>query len=337
MTLPKNQLRVVALVLVCLLVWVLWPVAAVIVVSGFAVVIAQPVFEKLLRAVGARRTLAAVLATTIMTLSIFVPVAAAVYVSIHESIAATHRLKELLASTGGWEGLQARLPASMRTFAPDGANVLRDVIASVGTRVAQLAPRVVSSTGWLIAQFFLTVMTVYYLFKDGPAFVRLAKRVIPLAPAHTDALFVEYREVALGLFWGGLVTAFYHGAAAALGYWLFGVEDVALLALLTGVAAFIPLVGTSLVWIPLVVTFAFADRPYMAAGMLAYGLIVLGAGDYVLRPLVSKGHMALPRGLLFLAVFGGMQLFGAKGILFGPLLGSLAIASVRLLDRADAS
>lgn len=140
--------------------------------------------------------------------------------------------------------------------------------------------------------------------------------------------------VPLGLFRGGVLTVVFHGLASALGYWIFGVRPVVLLAAVTALAAFIPFIGTLVVWIPLSLGLWLGGHPYRALGLCLCGLLVVGGADYVFRPFVSRGRMAIPRLLLFLTIFGGLQLFGAKGLLLGPLVGSLAVVAARLLDRA---
>ena len=49
------------------------------------------------------------------------------------------------------------------------------------------------------------------------------------------------------------IICFVQGVFAALGYWIFGVEDWGMWGFVTGVFAFFPLVGTMIVWVPLVI------------------------------------------------------------------------------------
>jgi predicted PurR-regulated permease PerM len=98
------------------------------------------------------------------------------------------------------------------------------------------------------------------LFCEGPAFIRFVRRVSPLSAGHTEIFFVEFRSVAVGLFWGYLVTAALHGVLFALGYALCGVQKALLLALLSALASVIPIVGTALVWIPACLVLAASGR-----------------------------------------------------------------------------
>ncbi len=328
----ERPLQILALTLLVALAWILWPLLSVVLVGGYVVLIAAAPFERLARAVGGRRRLAAAIATSAVALLLFVPLGWLFYLAVEQAAQALPRLDGLLRG-GGLPDLAASLPASVRGLIPDLSRSLADLALAAATRLSQLAPRLLSSMGWLVAEIFLTLVTIYYLFEQGPAFVATARRLVPLGAAQTEALFVEFQRVALGIFWGTAVTVAYQGAAASLGYWIFGVRQVLLLGVVTAIAAFIPFVGTALVWLPVSAVVWLTGHPYRAVGLAAYCLFVVSSGDNVLRPLVSRGQMALPRLLLFLTLFGGLELLGAKGILLGPLIGSLAVVALRLLEK----
>ncbi|MHB8418885.1 MAG: AI-2E family transporter [Myxococcales bacterium] len=328
---PKRILQSLALVLLIALGWILWPVAAVVLVGGYAVLITDHPFGLLIDAVKGKRSLAAAMATAGLTIAVFLPAGLVVALAIDESLDALPALQQAFRRIGGLEGLTARLPPAARMLTPTLAKGFMEAAVGLLSRLSQLAPKLVSSIGWAIADVFLTLVTVYYLFREGPRLSRIARRLLPLPPIQSEILLREFRRVALGLFWGGLVTCAYHGLAAGFGYALFGVRRVVLLGALTAVAAFIPLVGTAVVWLPLVIGLWLEGHLYRSVGLAVWSLSIVGAGDYLLRPLVSKGQMAMPRLLLFLTIFGGVQLLGAKGILLGPLIGSLAAAVIGML------
>jgi predicted PurR-regulated permease PerM len=206
-------------------------------------------------------------------------------------------------------------------------------LARAGTEVAAWAPEILSSLGLFAAQIFLTVITTYYLFKQGSAFVAFVRRVSPLRRAHTEAFLAEFGDVARGMLFGNVATALLHGLLAGIGYWIFGLPKVLFLGALTMLASFIPALGTSLVWGPICIVLALTGHPARAGLLLGYGAIIIGGIDNLMRPLLSKGRMKLPDLLLFLSIFGGILLWGPKGILLGPLIGSLAVTGLRLLDR----
>ncbi len=332
---PESRaLQWVALVLVLLSLWVLGPVLAPLAAAGFVVLVANGPYERLVAALHGRRSLGAVIATVVITGAVFAPLAGALYLAGVQAVSAGHAVVEAVAKAGGVKAFAAQLPPNLRDRLPDASDLVSSAVGWAG-RLASWAPRAVGSVGWFTAEALLAIVSTYYLFAQGPTFVEFLRRVSPLRREQTEALLSEFRNVALGLFRGNIVVGLFHGVSAGIGYAIFGVGHVFLLGAVTMVASFVPLVGTGLVWVPLGVGLLLAHHTARAIGLLVWCLLVVGAGDNLIRPFVSRGHMALPRLLLFLMLFGGLEAFGVKGLLLGPLIGSLAVTALRLLSRQE--
>ena len=331
---PESRpLKWIALVLVLLSIWVLSPVLAPLAAAGFVVLVANSAYERLAAALHGHRSLAAVFATLFITILVFAPLTGAIYLAGVEAIHAGHALMRAVTSAGGVNAFVAQLPPVLRERLPDVSDSAVSALVAGAARFVSWAPRAFGSVGWFVAEALLVIVSTYYLFVEGPTFVSFIRRVSPLRRNQTEALLSEFRNVAVGLFRGNFVVALFHAASAAVGYAIFGIDRVFLLGVVTMIASFVPLLGTSLVWGPLVVGLLLAHHAGKAIGLLLWCLLVVGASDNIIRPLVSRGHMALPRLLLFLMLFGGLGAFGAKGLLLGPLVGSLTVTALRLLIR----
>ncbi|MEX0636119.1 MAG: AI-2E family transporter, partial [Ferruginibacter sp.] len=120
------------------------------------------------------------------------------------------------------------------------------------------------------------------------------------------------------------------GLFATLGYWIFGVEDWGLWGFLTGVFAFFPLVGTMIVWVPIVL-FMFATNVTLPAiGLTIYSFIVTGNVDYITRLGLLKKLGDVHPMITVLGVIVGLNLFGFMGLIFGPLLVSYFIILLKI-------
>ena len=110
------------------------------------------------------------------------------------------------------------------------------------------------------------------------------------------------------------------GLTATLGYFIFGVNEWALWGFLTGVFAFFPVVGTMVIWVPLVLyTYAIGDT-WQATGLLLYSVLVTGNVDYIARITLLKRMGDVHPVITILGVIVGLGLFGFIGLIFGPLL-----------------
>ena len=120
------------------------------------------------------------------------------------------------------------------------------------------------------------------------------------------------------------------GVTATLGYFIFGVKGFALWGFLTGVCAFFPVVGTMIVWVPLVVYMYTLDQTWQATGLLLYSVIVTGNVDYISRITIMKKMGDVHPVVTVLGVIVGLGLFGFIGLIFGPLLVSYVIVLFKI-------
>lgn len=322
--------RFLAVLLVVLLAWILRPVLAAIVIGGFVVLVGQKPCERLVVALRGRRGLAASLATAAVSLIVLVPVATTMTLAAREATDALRFVSHDDEAARALRALVAKLPTFVSDQIPAIVESAKEALLGLVGSLPPLVPRALASTTRLLISLLLTIVTMFFLFRDGPVLVRFLRSISPLSGAQTESMLGEVREVALGLFRGGVLVGVFHGTTAALGLFLFSIPHALLLGSLCAVASFVPLVGTGLIAVPLIAGVSLTGAVGKAIGLAIWFLVIVGASDQLLRPLVSKGQMALPRPLLFLTLFGGLQVFGPIGLLLGPLLGSLAVVALRL-------
>jgi len=119
-------------------------------------------------------------------------------------------------------------------------------------------------------------------------------------------------------------------SAATLGYYLFGIQEFALFGFLTGVFAFFPIVGTLVIWVPLVVYLYSIGENGHAMGLLIYSAIVTGNVDYLARITIMRRIGDIHPVITVLGIIVGLGLFGFIGFIFGPLLISYIIILIRI-------
>ncbi len=103
-------------------------------------------------------------------------------------------------------------------------------------------------------------------------------------------------------------------------YWIFGVDEPLLWAVITGLFSVIPVVGSTIVWIPLSVYVYFTGSHVGAILLALYGLLVISNIDNVFRFAVQKRMADIHPLITFFGVLIGLEIFGFTGIIFGPLL-----------------
>ena len=107
-------------------------------------------------------------------------------------------------------------------------------------------------------------------------------------------------------------------------------DDWGLWGFITGVFAFFPLVGTMIVWVPIMLYLFSQGLTWPAIGLGIYSLLVTGNVDYVARISFMKKIGNVHPLITVLGVIVGLDLFGFIGLIFGPLLISYFLILVKI-------
>ncbi|MBL8678982.1 MAG: AI-2E family transporter [Myxococcales bacterium] len=290
---------------------------------------------------GGRASLGAGIATTLVA-ALIVPVGLAL-TSIGSSVAAF--VRQVLASPAARSALESIVSAEggAAHATPSASELFRASLA----RIPELA-RTHGETAWRAASGFagagaIVVLTLFVFFvalysflSDGRAMWAWAKRHAPVSDAIAERLAKAFIETGRGLIVGAGLTALTQSLLATLIYAVMGVPRFAVLGALTFVCAFVPAVGTAVVWGPVAVGLFLKGQVVKAIVLALLGGLGISSIDNVVRPLMQRwgGNLQLPAFVLLLAAFGGLAAFGAKGLVLGPL--SLRLAQEILAIAREA-
>jgi predicted PurR-regulated permease PerM len=177
---------------------------------------------------------------------------------------------------------------------------------------------IIKETSQFIVNFIVLFLTLFYLFKDGEKAALKVMRLTPLSNKYDRRLYIKFRDVSISSVVSTLVIAIMQGIAFGIGSALLGLP-----AFFLGAAAMfcslIPLVGSSIVWVPTGIFLLLLGQPFNA-----FLVFILGFGvssiDNVARPFLMKGRTEIHTLLLFFSIIGGLAVFGFFGIIYGPLI-----------------
>lgn len=212
----------------------------------------------------------------------------------------------------------------------EGVNAeLRGLVERWIGPVAARAPAVL---GKLLIGLVVTVVGFFYFLADGPRMLAAAMRLLPLDVRYQWQLLQEFEEVSRAVVSATLLAAIVQAALGGLGYAVAGLDNVFLLAVLTFFMAMVPIVGAAAVWgsASLYLLF-FVKDTWAAAGLAAWGLLVVSSIDNVIKPLVLQGQSKLHPLLALLSVLGGVTALGPIGIFVGPIAVAFLQAALTML------
>jgi predicted PurR-regulated permease PerM len=193
-------------------------------------------------------------------------------------------------------------------------------IAAALSKVANVLPGFLNSTANLVTNLAIMLFLLYHMLVNARQMERTLYHAIPLKDKNVDLLASEGKKVVKANALGLPIIAIIQGVTATIGYVIFGVPDWGLWGFLTAVCAFIPVVGTMIIWIPLVIYLFAIGQNNMAIGLLLYSVIITGNVDYLARITIMKKMGDVHPIITILGVIVGFNLFGFIGLIFGPLI-----------------
>jgi predicted PurR-regulated permease PerM len=305
----------------------LLPLWAPVLLATWLAVAFRPLHAKLAQKLGRRNRAAGVL-TILLVAAALLPllvVALSVVGSAADAIEQVQKadgLQDALKSV-----LQAKPAAASKSLDP---RHLGELVQQHGGQAWQAVSLVFGAASAAVVGIFVFIYGFYTCLVDGERARHWIVDHSPLEPWQTERLAAAYEETGRGLLIGVGLTALFQGAVATVGYLIIGVPQALVFGLVTALAALIPSIGTGLVWAPLAIGLFVAGKPGAGAAVLGLGVVISVADNFV-RPLVSKhANLDLPAYLLFVAMLGGIMMFGAWGLLAGPLFVRLAIEALRI-------
>jgi predicted PurR-regulated permease PerM len=179
----------------------------------------------------------------------------------------------------------------------------------------------------------VALITLFFLLRDGKEFIRRLQRLLPMDREHQQRLFKNIVDAVLAVVHGSFVVAMVQGLLAGLAYYFLGVPFAVLWGVLTGFFALLPVGGSTLVSVPATIYLFLQGETIRAFALLGWSLGIVGTVDNILKPLLIGNRLGLPVLFLFFGILGGLALFGAIGIILGPVIFALLRALLDLYSE----
>ncbi len=332
----ENRPLLLLLVAVSLaLGWILLPFYGTLLWASIIALLFAPLFRRLLVRLRGRRTAAALLTLLVAVVVVIVPFALLSAGLAREAMGVYDRVQ-----SGQWNpGLYfQRIFDAMPGWVRDELDRfglfdfdtlqrrLTATVAQASQFIAARALGVGQDTFAFIADLFITVYIAFFLIRDGASLVRAIRSAIPLSAVHKKDLFEKFATVIRATVKGNLVVAALQGALGGLAFWFLGVGAALLCGVLMAFLSLLPAVGAALVWFPVAVYFFITGALWKAVALFAYGVLVIGLVDNLLRPILVGKDTRMPDFVVMITTLGGMAVFGLNGFVLGPTIAAMFIA-----------
>ena len=319
---------VLALILLLRLFWtyVSAIVLALLIASAF-----YPLYSWIKKLVKGRERSASLIVTILIFLILVVPVGSFVgtlsnealdFYSRTRSSVSLQKIKQAFQGNTVWA---ERMKKAQEMFGVKlNPEAIEQFAASIGKKVGlylsgQLRAIASNLLSFLI-HFFLMMLTIYYILLDGVRLKNYISELLPFPPGQQNLVVNKFREMARAIIVGNGINGIIQGILGGFGFYFFGLGSPLLWGTVIGFMAFLPVIGSSVVFVPATIILALEGKFGLAASYFIYNLCYSSIMEYVVKPrLIGKGMRMNPL-LVFFGILGGMKLFGILGIIYGPLI-----------------
>ena len=212
--------------------------------------------------------------------------------------------------------------------------MLTSSIDQIRRSIVGLAPDILGSITEVALGLFIMFFVMFYGFREGDAFIARVRELLPLDLTLKDSLFYELRTITQAVLYGQVMTALIQGTLGSLGLLIFGVSNWLFWGAIMTIMAFLPVLGTPIIWVPAGVGQILDGNTARGIGLLVYSSILVLNVDNFIRPRLVSGRTKVHPLLILIGVLGGLKIFGFIGMLLGPLILALLVAFIRFYEQA---
>lgn len=295
---------------------------------AFAVV-AQPLHGWLLRRLRFK-ALAAGATMLLVALIVVGPALLAGRQVAEEAVAAADRVKASV-KDGHWRETLQRNPRIA------GAVEWLDETVDLRAQLAKLSERVPGAVRTVMQESLqfafgvgVALFLLFFFLRDREAMLDALRGLLPLTAAEAEIVFGLVGDTIYAILYGTLAVCLVQGALGAIAFWFLDLHSPLLWGSAMAALSVVPVVGTAIVWGPAAVYLLLQGSPEKAVMLAAWGFLVIGLVDNLLKPAIVKGRLRVHIVPIFVSILGGLIAFGAAGVIIGPVVLAVAVAMLEI-------
>jgi predicted PurR-regulated permease PerM len=284
-------------------------------------VIFYPLQTFLLQKLGPKPNRVAALTLLICVVMVVLPLLAIGASFVQEGVSFYQRIEEgELNPAATIEKIRQAFPVvtnTLQEFGVDTDNIkqrLSETAVAGSKMLAEQTFAVGQNAASLFLNIGLMLYLAFFLLRDGAKLVELFIVALPLG------------EVTRATVKGNLVVAVVQGTLGGFILWILDVPAPILWGVVMTFLSLLPAIGAALVWFPVALYLYSTGQWWQATVLIAYGALVIGLADNILRPLLVGRDTKLPDYIVLFSTLGGITLLGINGFVLGPLIAALFLA-----------
>ncbi|BBO80741.1 AI-2E family transporter [Desulfosarcina ovata subsp. sediminis] len=308
--------------------------------AGIFAALTRPIYYRLERWLGGRRSLASVLTLLLIIFVVLIPLTILTGVVTGQAIkvgqSVTPWVRAQIEQPNMLSDYLERLPYYEHIM-PHSELILRKAGEMVG-RISQFLINNLSSATMGAVNFlfmlFTWLYTMYFFLMDGEKLLEKILYYLPLEDRDEQQMLDRFTSVTRATLKGTAVIGILQGGLAGAAFWVVGIPSSAFWGVIMVVLSIIPSVGTAVVWVPAAVILGFNGAIAKGVGLAIFCGLVVGSLDNLLRPILVGKDTQMHELMIFFGTMGGIFMFGMVGVIIGPIVAALFVTVWEIYGHA---
>ncbi len=329
--LQKIMTAAVLFALVVLTFFLLKPILFSMITGLILAFIFSPIYRWLFKKTKCKNLSAAIICISLILIIIlplifltplFVNQAVKIYIS-SQQMNFVEPLEKIFPSLFVSEEFSAQIGASIYSF-----------VTRITTSLVNSLSTLIMNSPVIFLHLFVMFFTFFFVLRDGKSLESYIKSLMPFSKQVEEKLFEYSKGITTSVLYGQIVIGLIQGIIIGAGFLIFRVPNALILTLLAVVAGVFPVIGTAIVWLPVLVYLLIAGSPLSALGILIFGTISSNIDGFI-RPFFVSKKVKLHPAIILVSMVGGLFVFGILGFILGPLIISYLLIFLEVYRKKD--
>jgi predicted PurR-regulated permease PerM len=318
------------LVSIVLMGWLFMPFFSIIAMAAVVTGVFNPAYRFLTKTNNTRPVFAALLTCILIFFLLFIPIlffsgilskeAYDLYLTGRE-VVSSGQVKSLFEQSGLLDKINVILSnINMEITIEDLNHSISELGKFIGLLLFDQAKALTTNVLSFVINFFFMLMVVFFLLMDGHKLAEFVIDLSPLPREEDEKLIQKFKDMTGAILMGNGLGGLIQGTTGGIVFALFGLNAPFLWGVVMAFLAFLPIIGIGVVFLPAALYLFLKGRIAAALFFVVFYGVLSGGIEYIFKPKIVGDRVKMHTLLVFLAIIGGLKLFGILGIIYGPLI-----------------
>ena len=293
--------------------------------------LSYPLYLSFERAFRQRRALSALATLLVLIALVMAPLLGVLGAGANEALRVTETIRptiERVVERPGEFNRRLRMLPGYHYIEPYRAEIFTkagDLLGTTSAFMFAALSATTRATAVFVFHFVILLYTMFFFLTGGPGLLSSVMSYLPVNDTDKGRMLEQFVSVTRATLKGTILIGMAQGLAGGLAFWAAGIDGAIFWGTVMTILSIIPGIGSALVWLPAAVILMAMGEVWRGLGLAAFGAIVIGSLDNLLRPLLVGRDTQMHELLIFFSTLGGLMMFGVMGFIVGPILAALFV------------